>query len=129
MGDEIADSVKTINAFVEGGTADPKGAIEEYCSSLDEGDELVIFTDLMYGSVNQFALPFTEKENVYILTGTSFPLICEVISKLTFGYDEERIDPEFIKNIVEKAKEQMIFVQNFFAENQNNSENDEEEFF
>lgn len=130
MGDDIAESVKTVNAFVEDGTTDPKSEIEHFCNSLGDGDELVIFTDLMYGSVNQFALPFTKKENVIILTGANFPLICEVISKLTFSNEENKINHDAIKDIVEKAKDQIIFVENFFAESDDSKNKDyEEDFF
>lgn len=127
MGKETADSIMTVNAFVEGGEPDPKSMIEEICESISDQDELIIFTDLMYGSVNQFALPYTEKKNVYILSGTNFPLICEVISKLTFGSEESKVVSSEIEEIVDKAREQIVFVEDFSRQEEVKSE--EEDFF
>lgn len=120
MGEEIANSVETINAFVENGEKNPKGKIEEIINDLSEDDDLIIFTDLMYGSVNQFAMPYNNKENVFIISGTNFPVICEIISKLTFGYEQKRPCEEEIEDIVEKAREQLIYLKN--VEDKNNDD-------
>lgn len=125
MGQEIANNIETINAFVEGGVQDPKSLIEKMCSELKQEDNLVIFTDLMYGSVNQFALPFIIKENVYLVTGINFPLICEIISKLSFS-EETIVDNDFMIENVEKAKEQISYVMNNISEESND---DESNFF
>ena len=111
MGEEIAASIETVNAFVENGTEDPKGAIEKICSKVNETDDLVIFTDLMFGSVNQFVTPFVSKKNIFAVTGVNFPLICEIISKLTFGIEESRVTEEELHNLILKSRNQMMLVE------------------
>lgn len=111
MGKEIAEKIETINAFVENGTDDPKGTIERICSSLNETDDLIIFTDLMYGSVNQFVMPYTSKENIFAITGINFPVLCEVISKLTFGIEEHRVSDKELEEIVLKSRSQLLLVE------------------
>lgn len=123
MGEEIANSIMTINAFVENGEMNPKGRIQEIVTNLKDEDDLVIFSDLMYGSVNQFALPYIDKENVHIITGINFPVICEIISKLTFSPQDDDLS-NIIEDTVEKAKEQLIYVKKVKIE-----ENNEETFF
>ena len=125
MGEEIAEKISTINAFVDGGVADPKTAIANECNDLYEDEVLIIFTDLQYGSVNQFAIPFADNKKIHIISGTNFPVLCEVISKLTFGSEEIKfVSSRDLKEIVEKAREQLVYF-----ENQTESSNDEEDFF
>lgn len=125
MGEEISSSIKTINAFVEDGTADPKGEIEKICDLLNDNDDLIIFTDLMYGSVNQFALPYSSRNNVFVITGINFPVICELISKLTFGTDEIKVTEEQLQDIINKSREQLQIVK----ELENELSDSDEDFF
>jgi PTS system mannose-specific IIA component len=125
MGEEIADKIDTINAFIEGGTDNPKAEIEKYCSELKQDDDLIIITDLMYGSVNQFALPYAENKNIHIISGANFPLICEIISKLTFGSEEVEDKASVINEAIEKAREQIIYAKNLDSKEEDN----EEDFF
>lgn len=128
MGDEIANKIQTINAFVEGGVKDPKGAIEKICNELSEHDDLIIFTDLMYGSVNQFTLPYVSKSNVHVITGMNFPVLCEIISQYSFVDDHVRPDDQRLLEITDKAKDQLIFVENNVVE-QPSHETNEDDFF
>ena len=125
MGDEIANNIGTINAFVENGDLDPKGRIEEIVNALGEDEELIIFTDLMYGSVNQFAVPYSNKNNVHVITGINFPVICEVISKLTFSYEEKKVSTDELLEIIDKSRGQLTYVKVVSEDNDDN----EEEFF
>lgn len=125
MGEEIAQKIDTINAFVEGGTDNPKAEIEKYCNELKQDDDLVIITDLMYGSVNQFALPYANNKNIHIISGANFPLICEIISKLTFGSEDIDDKVAVINEAIEKAKEQIIYAKDLDTMGDDN----EEDFF
>ncbi len=122
MGEEIAQKIDTINAFVEGGTDNPKAEIEKYCNELKHDDDLVIITDLMYGSVNQFALPYADNKNIHIISGANFPLICEIISKLTFGPEEVEDKVAIINEAIDKAREQIIYAKDLNAKEGDNDE-------
>ena len=54
-------------------------------------------------------------------------MICEVISKLTFGSEESKVVSSEIEEIVDKAREQIVFVEDFSRQEEVKSE--EEDFF
>ena len=124
MGQEIADHIMTINSFVEGGTKDPKTAIETACNSVGNDDQLIVFTDLMYGSVNQLMFPFAERHNIFIITGINLPLLCEVISKMSFVPDAQANESDILE-LIEKSKNEIKYVKNEIS----NSSDDQQGFF
>ena len=124
MGQEIADKIETINAYCDGDTTSPKELLEKYISSIGN-DQVIIFTDVMFGSVNQFAMPFTNQENIYVLTGVNFPLMLEVISK--YSFEENLVDDNYLREVIKKAQEQILYVNDEVKKIKN--ENNEEDFF
>lgn len=124
MGKEIAEKIETINAYSNESESSPKQIIENYIDSVGD-DQLIIFTDVMFGSVNQFVMPYVDKNNVFVLTGVNFPLMLEVISKYSFS--EESVEEDYIRSVVVKAREQILYVNDEMNDSQ--IINDEEDFF
>ncbi len=124
MGKEIAEKIETINAYNNESESSPKQIIENYIDSVGD-DQLIIFTDVMFGSVNQFVMPYVDKNNVFVLTGVNFPLMLEVISKYSFS--EESVEEDYIRSVVVKAREQILYVNDEMNDSQ--IINDEEDFF
>ena len=56
MGQEIADRIETINAYANDDMRSPKVLLDDFVKTIGK-NELIIFTDVMFGSVNQFAMP------------------------------------------------------------------------
>jgi mannose/fructose-specific phosphotransferase system component IIA len=127
MGDEICERLSTINAFAEGDTSDPKQAISEACMDVKPDDQLIIFTDVMYGSVNQFVMPCIN-ERIFVITGVNFPLLLEVISKYSFDQDA-KVDEDVLREDVKKSRMQIIYVNDEMKKNHDSETNDESEFF
>jgi len=42
-------------------------------------DEIIIFTDIYYGSVCQQFMPYLRLPNVHMISGVNFPLILEIV--------------------------------------------------
>ena len=127
MGQEIADKITTINAFVDGGDNNPKKTIENICDGLKENEELVVFTDLMYGSDNQAIMPYAQNKNIHVITGVNFPVICEILSKILFVDGETKVNLSELSQIIETAREQLLYVEKLEYEQTEGKE--EENFF
>ena len=61
----------TISAYVT--TCRPAEELEQMVDSLEEGDELVILTDVLGGSVNNEASQFVNEPGVFVVTGMKRP--------------------------------------------------------
>lgn len=70
-----------------------------------EQDELVIFSDILGGSVTNQVLQHALRPNVYIVSGFNLPLIIEVMLA-----DINTPLSEIIEESIANAKEQMVFV-------------------
>ena len=68
-------------------------------------DELVIFTDLLGGSVNNIMIREALKPNVHIVSGFNLPLLIEVIMG-----DASTPVTEVIETAIIDGKEQMVYV-------------------
>ena len=109
MGKEISNRISTINAFLEETNEDDKGNIERFVKNIPLTDKLIVFSDIMHGSVNQFLIPLIDDARIYLITGVNFPLICEIVAKYSFS-DESEVDTNDLHMIVENAKNEIIYV-------------------
>ena len=81
-------------------------ALDEYINKLDNNDELIIFTDIEGGSVNQIMIKYLIRDNTYIISGFNFPLILQ-FSVLD---DSLFLDEKQIVEIIEESKKSIVFV-------------------
>jgi fructoselysine/glucoselysine PTS system EIIA component len=98
------DHLFSIEAYIDG-----KKSIEDELNKILEGvhidDELIVFTDLLGGSITNQVIRFALRENVYILSGMNLPLLIEVIMG-----DPETPISELIETSIHNAKEQIVYV-------------------
>jgi mannose/fructose-specific phosphotransferase system component IIA len=110
------------NVFLIQAYLDESKSVEEELASvletINETDELIIFTDLLGGSVNNIALRNALRENVHIVSGFNLPLLIEVL----LG-DADSPIIEVIENAISNAKEQMVYV-NKLITSTSNQDND-----
>lgn len=78
---------------------------------IDEEEQIIAFTDIMGGSVNQEFAKRIGRENYYLITGVNLPLLLNITLLLQNG----EIDEEDIRNAIEESKNQMIFVNDAMA--------------
>ncbi len=89
-----------------------QSAVTEALSSLSSEDEAIVFTDLLGGSVNQEFAKYIAKDNVHIITGMNLPVVLGVL----MGLAESKIDPDFLRATVSDAKEQLVYVNDYFSQ-------------
>lgn len=114
---------ETENLFLIGAYLDQNVSVEDelkpILDSLSDDDELIIFTDLLGGSVNNIMLREALRKNVHILSGFNLPLLIEVILS-----DNDTPVAEVIESAIENAKAQLAYVNKLIEEQQNNPDND-----
>ena len=79
--------------------------LENYFSKIDADDEVLVFTDIKGGSVNQKIIQYIMKPNIFLITGFNLPILLELAimdKKITVENLEEMID--ICKNQLELIK-------------------------
>lgn len=100
------EEIRTLDAYVDG--VEPEAAYAAYLEELN-GDEAVVFTDLMGGSVNQVIVKkIPEHPNVHVVTGGNLALI---FSLLAGG---STVTAEEIRQALKEAQEQMQYMNDLF---------------
>lgn len=78
-------------------------------------DELVIFTDLMGGSVTNQVVRFMPGRNVHIVAGVNLPLLLEVMLA-----DKSKPIAEVIEQAMADARDQIVYVNNVLKKEKSN---------
>ena len=98
---QIAE-IETIDAYVT-----PEDNVEEKFQNYfqkHEQDRVIVFTDLMGGSVNQKLMEYSKKKNVTLITGTNLPILMQVMLA-----DDDVTDEE-IQEYIDDAREELQMV-------------------
>jgi mannose/fructose-specific phosphotransferase system component IIA len=111
------DNVSLIQAYLDESRS-VEDELEEVLETVAQDQELIIFTDLLGGSVNNIMLRNALRENVHIVSGFNLPLLIEVV----LG-DQDTPVIELIENAIGNAKEQMVYVNKLITLN-NDQAND-----
>jgi mannose/fructose-specific phosphotransferase system component IIA len=80
--------------------------INPVLETYDDSDEIIVFTDISHGSVNQFFTGFLKTTNYHIITGFNLALVLSIMLLPI----NERLNTEMIQNEIEFAREQMIYM-------------------
>ena len=95
--------ITTIDAYVT-----PEDNVEEQFRNFfaeHENDRIIVFTDLMGGSVNQKLMEYAKKDNVSLITGTNLPVLIQVMLA------EDDVTEEEIEEYIEEARGELQMVQ------------------
>ena len=111
------DNVFLVQAYLDENKS-VEDELAEVLETVTAGEELIIFTDLLGGSVNNIMLRNALRDNVHIVSGFNLPLLIEVI----LG-DAESPVIEVIESAINNAKEQMVYVNKLITLN-NDPDND-----
>jgi fructoselysine and glucoselysine-specific PTS system IIA component len=79
--------------------------IKQVLEQISEHDELIIFSDILGGSVTNQLLQQALKPNIHIVSGFNLPLLIDVILS-----DAETPVEQVISDAIINAKEQMVYV-------------------
>jgi len=98
------DNVFLIQAYLDDNIS-VEDELAAVLTNITANDELVIFTDLLGGSVNNIMIREALKPNVHIVSGFNLPLLIEVIMG-----DAGTPVTEIIETAIIDGKEQMVYV-------------------
>jgi len=110
------DNVFLIQAYVDENVV-VEDEIKAILTQVSDDEDLVIFSDILGGSVTNQMLQHALRPNVYIVSGFNLPLVIDIILS-----DTDRPLNEIIEESISNAKEQMVFVNKLLT-----TENKEEE--
>jgi len=114
---------KTENLFlIEAYTEENKGIEEELeyiLKSSNAQTELIVFTDLLGGSITNQVLRFTQGRNIHIVSGFNLALLIETILS-----DPAEPTGETIESAITAAREQMVYVNKLMNTNEEDHSND-----
>lgn len=108
------ENVFLIQAYV-GENKSLKEEIDFVLEHINADDELIVFTDLMGGSVTNQILQYTLKENVFIISGFNLPLLLEILLA-----DPSTPVLEVIETGINNARNQIVFVNKLITTNKEN---------
>jgi fructoselysine/glucoselysine PTS system EIIA component len=98
------DHVFVIDAYVDGNTTIESG-INTFLINVTASDEIIVFTDLMGGSITNQVLRYALRENVHVVSGMNLPLLIEII----MASADSPVD-EVIESAIVNAREQITYV-------------------
>jgi fructoselysine and glucoselysine-specific PTS system IIA component len=100
----VMDNLFILQAYVDENVC-VEDDLKEILKQVNENDELVVFTDILGGSVTNQVLQHATGPNVYIISGFNLPLVIEVLLA-----DADCPLEGIIEDAINSAKEQMVFV-------------------
>lgn len=112
------DHVFLIQAYLDGNKS-IEADLQKVMDQVSPEQELIIFSDLLGGSVNNQILRFALREHVHIVSGFNLPLIIEIMLA-----DPNTPVEEIIKNAISGAREQMVYVNDLVSARLKENKND-----
>jgi fructoselysine and glucoselysine-specific PTS system IIA component len=98
------ENVFVIDAYVDGNKSIEVELIK-IMEEIKPEDELIVFSDLMGGSITNQVLRFALKKNVHIVSGMNLPLLIDLIMA-----DTDLPITDTIENSLKAAREQVVYV-------------------
>jgi fructoselysine and glucoselysine-specific PTS system IIA component len=112
------EHVFLLQAYVDEQTT-VEGQLQKIMAQVDDSDELIVFTDILGGSITNQVLQYGLKPNVYVVSGVNLPLVIDIMLADTATPAEE-----VISTAIENAKEQMVFVNKLLSSQNEETAND-----
>jgi fructoselysine and glucoselysine-specific PTS system IIA component len=110
------ENVFVIDAYVDGNKS-IEDALTNVLKNVEANDELVVFSDLLGGSITNQVLRFALKENVHVVSGINLPLLIDVLLA-----DADIPVATVIEQAIGNAKDQIVYVNKLIPATKN--END-----
>ena len=101
------ENVQYINAYVESQEFEKE---LRKCLEKVSGEPVIVLTDVLGGSVNQVAAKLMPEFGYQLVTGINLPLLLELI------FITDSITPEQIRESVEHASRQIIYINDYLEQ-------------
>lgn len=109
------ENVEAIDAYIDGKAIE--ATVKELFDNVDKDTEVVVFTDMMAGSVNQKFFSYRTRPHTHIITGMNLPVVLAVAMESTNEY----ISVNTIHKIIDESRQALQYVNEF------SSDDDEED--
>lgn len=96
---------------------DPDLEIKKYIDLQKQEDEIIIFTDLLGGSVNAKFIKYIDRPHTHVITGSNVALVLEMLF-LPEGYLENSLIEAMVKN----SKDSIQYMNNYQIVENNDDE-------
>ena len=98
------EDVFLIQAYIDD-TTSVETEIKKILEQISDEDELIIFSDILGGSITNKIIEQAHKPNIHIVTGFNLPLLIDIILA-----DKSILAEEAINTALDNAREQMVYV-------------------
>ena len=98
------ENLYVIDAYAEGNHSAEEN-IREVMDHLSEADEMIVFTDIMGGSITNQVVSQSKGRKVHVVSGTNLPLLIDIVLA-----GEEIPAREVIEESIGRAKEQIVYI-------------------
>lgn len=113
----MGKSIEVIEAYID--DSDYTNQISDFVKAVEEVDQIVIFTDLYGGSVNQkvvLEVKDSQKENIFIITGMNLSIMMSIL------LCKEVLTVEKIQELILESQVQLVELKKI-------TDDEEEDFF
>ncbi|MFT8363223.1 MAG: PTS N-acetylglucosamine transporter subunit IIBC [Sporolactobacillus sp.] len=86
--------------------------IEAMVKQFAAEDELIIFTDMLQGSVNQKFFPYRSRPHTHLISGMNLPAVLA----LTLEPSADYLSGQRVREILEEARQQIVYVNDIQTE-------------
>lgn len=111
------ENLHSICAYQNGQNEFPTEELTTLIDSFNQNDQVFILTDLLGGSVNQNCAQLIKKKNVKVITGMNLALALSIVLD-----PSDQLPEHTIINLVEQAKNQMIYMNDYDGDNESDDE-------
>jgi fructoselysine/glucoselysine PTS system EIIA component len=98
------ENVFIIDAYVDGNKS-IEDELNAILVNVQADDELLVFSDLMGGSITNQILRYGLRENVHVVSGMNLPLLIDIMLA-----DADTPVKDVIENAISIAREQVVYV-------------------
>jgi len=110
------DNVQVLDAYVDGDPIDDK--VKNLFDEIDDDVEVVVFTDMLAGSVNQKFFPYRTRPHTHIITGMNLPVVLGIAMEGTNDY----ITVDRIHHIISESRNALQYVNEFSVDDDEEDE-------
>jgi len=110
------DNVQVLDAYVDGDPIDDK--VKNLFDGIDDDVEVVVFTDMLAGSVNQKFFPYRTRPHTHIITGMNLPVVLGIAMEGTNDY----ITVDRIHHIISESRNALQYVNEFSVDDDEEDE-------
>ena len=101
------DRLEIITAYMENISVEQLAAA--FFQKLKTEDEVVVFTDILGGSVNQYFTGFLDRPHFHLIAGVNLPIIISIL----YLSQEKYLDDLIIRNVLEESRSQMVYMNQY----------------